>query len=549
MEYSDDLNKSQRKAVEIVEGPVMVVAGPGTGKTKLLVSKIVHLLNLNKVRAHEVVAITFTRKAAQEIKSRLLDQKIESPVHTFHSFAIEILKEAGLKDLQIIDEEKRLKIAGSKERMLLISNYKNRILHSDNDKKVKAIVEEYDSQLKNMGLLDFDDLITKAYELINKDTQYKYVLVDEFQDTNLIQYEFLKLLLKKHQNITVIGDPKQAIYSFRGAISSIFEKFLYDFPKAVKVNLDINYRSSREILDVSTRLYDDIDLTPFTKDSGEVVLIRTMNQYSEADWILGKISQLMEGLDLTESSDLGTQGADKNNRFSDFAVVFRTHSSAKALETKLREVAIPYQKVGEGSVFKQKRVASVVDAIKAIYLNQDSFQLYKNKSLLEIVDEISNPEEDIDFIEFRNSLRRFNVYDDPVGKFIDYVDNLEKNEYYDASADKVTLLTIHAAKGLEFKYVFICGLEEGLIPHTFEGQTNEELEEEKRLLYVAMTRAKRGLYLLNAKERLRKQQEESRFITQLICSDLKQQIDTQIDRIVKKRAKHKARKSQMGLGI
>lgn len=467
-----DLNSKQQEIVENGDGVVIINAGPGTGKTKTLTSRVAFLINQKKINPQDILILTFTNRAAEEMKSRLKtilgDQNLPI-VTTFHSWAFDFLTGLG-QEIDIIPEEEREKIIkqiikeeetklSTKDLDLEITRTKNNLDYKVNP-EIKQLIDLYNQKLLEKKYKDFDDLLLETLKTLKeKDKKYQFVLVDEFQDTNNLQYQIIKLILRSIPNLFVIGDPLQSIYGFRGADSEIFTQLKYDFPKNREEFLETNYRSFVNIVEISNLLFPN-----FAKNksasllSGRVSLINTLNEYSESDWIINFINQKIGGTDL-----LTAQHSDEHITFADFAVIYRTHYLSLSLQKKLAESGLP-------------------------------FQVVKEDSYLE--------------------------------------------------GDHIKLLSMHAAKGLEFKYVFICGFEEELIPQT---KSDSNLEEEKRLLYVALTRAKEGVYLISARKRNGKPAKTSQFKKLLEHPKFEEKEDENLGKIFKKREKAKVKKSQLGL--
>lgn len=476
-----DLSAKQRKIVKNSDGVIIVNAGPGTGKTKTLTSRVAYLINHQQIDPQNILTLTFTQRAALEMKERLslmLGNNLPT-ITTFHGLAFQILTNLD-QEIKIIPQEEQdilLKkiIKESKSKIshrklsLAITRSKNNSGINELGQDIKKMLTVYNEQLAACKLLDFDDLLLRVHELLKSDNNlreemqklYQYVLIDEFQDTNDLQYQIIKLILKESPNFFVIGDPCQSIYHFRGGSPKIFDRLKEDFPKVSEEALQINYRSCQNIVYISNLLFPQVvNLRPVSKLSGKVQIVQTLNEYSEADWIVNFINQKIGGVDLLSASDQG------QTTFDDFAIIYRTHHLVKVLEKRFEESGMPYQ-------------------------------IIKEEELVQ--------------------------------------------------GDHIKLLSMHAAKGLEFKYVLICGFEEGLIPYIRDESNLEDLEEEKRLLYVAMTRAKSELYLLSAKKRQGNASRISRFEKLLQHSGLSQIEDEANIKILKKRQSLKLKKSQMNL--
>lgn len=473
------MNPQQQKIIEDGDGVVIVNAGPGTGKTKTLTGRIAHLIKNKNVKSNEILALTFTNRAAGEMLDRLQSSVGIMPfITTFHGLCYDLLKNWG-EEFEIILEEERDELIKRilKERKVklsrhdfstILSQVKNSTSHIELSSETELLIAAYNKQLVETKRLDFDDLIMKAWEALKNDKTkrsalqklYHYILVDEFQDSNDLQYELMRLLLNKEQNFFVIGDPLQSVYGFRGANPNIFERLKKDFVQAREEFLEINYRSHSQIVEFSKCIFPKLaKINAFSQTPGTVGLIETLNEYSEAEWIVRFINEKIGGSELLNATDTGEKS---RIDFSDFAIIYRTHALAHILEKRLSESGFPYQIVKEDSVLE---------------------------------------------------------------------------------GHHIKLLSMHAAKGLEFDYVFICGFEDGLIPH----QKMIDLEEEKRLLYVAMTRAKKELYMLYTKSRNNQATTLSRFHSLFKSKDLVKTIDSATDAILKKRELYKIKKSQMSM--
>jgi len=398
------LSTEQLKAVTSKDRFIFLLAGAGSGKTRVVIERIKYLIK-NGANPKKILAITFTRKAAEEMKLRLDNELVN--VNTFHGYCYQELVKDGLNK-QIIDPQD---LPFTQSELLLISNYKNSL----RSVKPPIILNEYNEYLTNRNLIDFDDIMNlflKEYQ--KKRFDYKYIFIDEFQDTNNLQYEILKLLINNESNVFAVGDPDQSIYRFRGANSKIIDKYLNDF-KATLLNLGNNYRSSVKIIDEAnyvikknkTRIKKE--LIPNKESDGLVRVYSFENQKSECYFIISKIKELMS----------------KGYLLKDIAIIYRNHSRA--------------------STFKR------------IYVDN-------------------------------------------------YLISVEPN---------INLLSCHESKGLEFKIVFIIGLEEGLFPAVYENMISE-VEEERRLFFVAITRAKDQLYLTySKKDEFNEPRKPSRFLVDL----------------------------------
>lgn len=622
------LNSNQLQAITH-DGTVMVIAGPGTGKTKTLTAKIEYLIDTKNINPQEILALTFTQKAAAEMKERLGDLKFLPYISTFHALAFDILKNIH-ESIEIITEKekeellqqisKKNKISNreSKNLALFISQFKNNL-----NEESLAIISEYNQLLKEKNLIDYDDLLFKLYELLKENNEkvvpyknkFTHILVDEFQDTNNLQYQIIKLLLKNN-NLFVIGDPFQSIYSFRGATEEIVGIFKTDFPQSTCISLDTNYRSCREIIQASSALFPKKTILKANTDgTGEVAAIKTINEYTEGEYIVEMINKKIGGTDLLKAGAI--QEEKRETRFSDFAVIYRTHAIGRIIEQTFINSGIPYQIVGGITIYEQPEVVFISNLLQ--YINQKDSSYLKDllyspiislnlKSKLKIsrlfsenkkqiltilehsIDQYIDSRKDIHMIStivdwlkdivvkaknskliplihiimeysllteyiaqkkskdnyvraFISTITQFNDKKNSIIQCCNYLKYLKEYEFYDPNCDKVTLLTLHAAKGLEFKYVFICGFEDGIIPFD---RNNIDIEEEKRLLYVGMTRAKEGLYLLTALERNKKVSVISRFYSEM-SEKLTILEDEAIIKQTKQIKKWKEKKSQLKL--
>ena len=443
--------------------------------------------------------------------------------------------------------------------------------------------------------MDYDDLLLRLYILLQENSEkvfpfknnFTHILIDEFQDTNTLQYEIVKLLLKSN-NLFIIGDPFQSIYSFRGAQEEILHTLKKDFPESQVITLDTNYRSALEIITASSALFPEkIPLKPFSQKKGDVCLVKTLNEYTEGEYIAEMINKKIGGTDLIRAGDF--QEEKREVRFSDFAVIYRTHAIGWIIERKLSDSGIPYQIIGGKTIYEQPEISFIINLLQYIwrkdslylknllfspvldlslksrrklsgFFNENKDQLINisdyslaqyidsqkdihtistiydclkkidaevhNNKLLPLIHKIiktslvknylgKNNNREKNIHAFLSSITQFDYKKDPIKTCIQYLEFLNEHEYYDPHSDKVTLLTLHASKGLEFKYVFICGFEDGIIPFD---RNNIDIQEERRLLYVGMTRAKEGLYLLTTDQRNKKKSVISRFLLDIESS-------------------------------
>lgn len=599
MDYIEKLNNEQKKAATFKDGPCLVIAGAGSGKTKVLTTRIANLIE-NGVKPYNILAITFTNKAAGEMRERVnnIINAHDAFIGTFHSFGLKIIRENSalfnltsaftlidtedqtsiikkiMKDINITDKMIspafiKSKISFIKNNMLSDSEIAN-FLISENEKIAVKIYYEYEKILKRNNTLDFDDLLKKPVELFNsnKDVlekyqdKFKYILIDEYQDTNEVQYKLVKLLSKKYLNLFVVGDPSQSIYAFRGANYQNILNFEKDFKGCTVIKLPQNYRSTQTILDAANEVIShnkqrkDLDLFSDLGQGVKIKYIRTFNDSMENKRVVDEIQKLYE------------EGYNRK----DMAIFYRTNAQSRSIEDALVKANIPYKVFGSFYFYKRKEIKDLLAYLKLIANPSDDVSLERvinepkrkigdktienlrekarslNISMFEAIDsgkelefknlilnliEISKDtsitglidktlelskmketyendkslESDIrleNLMEFRSVSE---TYEKETGNvnlsdFLMEVSLVSDAAEYSLDSDAVTLMTVHSAKGLEFKVVFIIGLEENIMPISKALYDDEELEEERRLMYVAITRAKEKLYLLNAGRRM-----------------------------------------------
>lgn len=599
MDYIEKLNNEQKKAATFKDGPCLVIAGAGSGKTKVLTTRIANLIE-NGVKPYNILAITFTNKAAGEMRERVnnIINAHDAFIGTFHSFGLKIIRENSalfnltsaftlidtedqtsiikkiMKDINITDKMIspafiKSKISFIKNNMLSDSEIAN-FLISENEKIAVKIYYEYEKILKRNNTLDFDDLLKKPVELFNSNKEvlekyqdkFKYILIDEYQDTNEVQYKLVKLLSKKYLNLFVVGDPSQSIYAFRGANYQNILNFEKDFKGCTVIKLPQNYRSTQTILDAANEVIShnkqrkDLDLFSNLGQGVKIKYIRTFNDSMENKRVVDEIQKLYE------------EGYNRK----DMAIFYRTNAQSRSIEDALVKANIPYKVFGSFYFYKRKEIKDLLAYLKLIANPSDDVSLERvinepkrkigdktienlrekarslNISMFEAIDsgkelefknlilnliEISKDtsitglidktlelskmketyendkslESDIrleNLMEFRSVSE---TYEKETGNvnlsdFLMEVSLVSDAAEYSLDSDAVTLMTVHSAKGLEFKVVFIIGLEENIMPISKALYDDEELEEERRLMYVAITRAKEKLYLLNAGRRM-----------------------------------------------
>ena len=554
----DDLNPDQLKAVEHLYGPALVIAGPGTGKTRVLIQRIINLIKKQKVNPKNILAITFTNKASGEIKERVKKDFGNEPVSeitisTFHSLGYEILKKyhsnsADNKHLKIVDEEDKryllsrwMKI-GQKE-IAKISGLISQIKQDQDTIEVTAeqkdIFKKYQAFLNEHDLFDLDDLIIEPVRLLETnmairkelEDQYQWILIDEYQDINNSQYRLIRLLSEKNQNnLFVIGDPNQAIYGFRGADVTFIKQFKHDYPEANLFNLKTSYRCSDQILTISREIIKDqqfgTSLLEGIHKGVNVKIHEEATDKSEAEFVARTIEEMIGGLRFfSMDSKISSGAGDPHiNSLSDFAVLCRTSRQMKVIGKALNDHSIPYQAVTESSFFKAPQIRSIIDMInlglhpdnilvKEKTDKNDLLHFFRSEELKKLVDH-SAPSDLIPTIINRYFIDPRSINPNEQKKLLAIAKRFTSNEVFlkfallganidtfQPDIENVNLMTLHASKGLEFKCVFIVGCEDGLLPYSIFRDQISDTEEEQRLLYVGMTRAKRYLYLTHAKKR------------------------------------------------
>ena len=610
-----ELNDSQKAAVEAVDTPVLIFAGAGSGKTRVLTYKISYLIKENIVKPEEILAVTFTNKAAGVMKQRVSDllkgnvQNIN--IGTFHSICAKILRNeirhlGFTKNFAIYDASDQISLIKvimaennlTKNNVMpktvrnKISSYKSQLINpkaalkfSNNiqDKMIVDIYKSYNSSLKENNAVDFDDLLNFPLEIFNNHPRilgkyqklWKYILVDEYQDTNKAQFLLVKMLAEKHRNICVVGDDDQSIYAWRGADIRNILDFEKDFPECETFTLENNYRSTNQILQAAQSVVRnnldrvDKDLLSVNGEGDLIGVIETHDEMEEADAV---INALQKEIKL------------KKRTFNDFSILYRTNSQSRALEDSFRRNAIPYKIIGGTRFYERKEVKDVLGYLRLIVNKDDTISLRRvinfpprgiglktvdkcyiqsvkdNKKLFEV---LNNPEpmkirgkQGDSLLTFYKLINKYNqllsnlnaselaralVEEVGILKFFKDQDNLEDNERYDNvlellnSIDEymdrvpgasisdfleevslltdidewnhdenyVTMMTVHASKGLEFPVVFLTGLEDGLFPLSIALNEKDIMEEERRLFYVALTRSQEMAYLLYATDRRR----------------------------------------------
>ena len=463
------LDEYQQSAVKNENSQLLIVAGPGSGKTTVLTQRIAHLIKDKSIQPENCLAITFTRRASQEMRERLnkiLENKASLlNIHTFHSLCFSILKEnyerAGLnEDFTVMSEQE------------------------------KALCKD-EKLLENA--LGFDDLIILTVKLLteNEDilntyrSRFKYVSVDEYQDIDENQYKLIRLLVPQDGNIFVIGDPNQAIYGFRGGDAKFFNNFTQDYPETQVINLKNNYRSTNSIVDASNQMINCFNIvSKFDKPHEKITIHKAPTDKAEAEFIASTIENLIGGHSFFSIDSQRTDGGECDYSFSDFAILYRTSSQLPPIIEALKRTGMPFVKLSNDLLCEQKPVMELINS-----LNDDE----------PICEQLKNSNLEIDDYILKYLINIAKTSKDK-NEFIHKVSLLTEADTLDKRADRITLMTLHASKGLEFKCVFIAGLENEILP-LYRAKEEKEIEEERRLLYVGMTRAKERLFLTHAVKR------------------------------------------------
>lgn len=566
---ADALNAAQQSAVEAWEGPVLIIAGPGTGKTKTLTARIRYLTEQADVAPERILALTFTKKAAEEMRLRVGPDGKQSAIMTFHALCYALLG----GELQFVSEPKRLQLIKAlprpkelktlsvRELGLRISRAKNM---ADDDPAIRKVVAAYNKSLEQHGLADFDDVLVRVKAMLEADAvrrselqaRYDFILIDEFQDTNRLQYEILKLLLGDSTNLFVIGDPEQSIYGFRGASGDIFDQFKADFPAHAQIALMVNYRSAPAIVRLSNAIAAAAPkLTAHASNDGVVRAVRVLNEYSEAAWVVNEIQQAIGGGDFrTAVSD---DERANHCTLRDFAVIYRSRSAALAVQKAMADSGLPYRVVGDGSPYDtpelQALLALLEGALTGARPPLEGFSAAEQKAVYALLGETDQA---VPSIIGQKLVRILGLEVTPdVQQFLQvlvgrrdlatavaYFNAIAEQGFYDPAADAVTLLTIHASKGLEFTRVFLVGAEDGILPHARADEA-----EERRLFYVAATRAKHHLDMLYTSTRAGAPAELSRFVKTLPRTVVPLVTDPHLARDLQRTRKRTLKRSQQRL--
>jgi superfamily I DNA/RNA helicase len=519
------LDPEQRAAAVTTRGPLLIVAGPGTGKTRTLTHRFAHLVLTEGVSPEQCLAITFTRKAAEEMRSRLealLPGKAgRMTVTTFHGLGLVILREQrerlGLpEDFRIASEQERLALAA--ELFGTSGREGEKKLEEMRRDRSGADRARFAGALHARGMVDFDDLVEMPVRLLAEQPdvasayreRFRWISVDEYQDVDREQYELVKLLSGLEGNVCVIGDPDQAIYGFRGADVGFFLAFERDYPTAQRVELTRNYRSTEAVVRGALQAIAPGSLVPGralramagSAGAAKLCLHDAPSPSAEAEFVVQAIEQLMGGFSHL-AYDSGRSGGDAHGAlgFSDFAVLYRTDAQSHALLEAFDRAGMPFQKRGHDRLLKRSGVPEVLHALRGVA--QPSVpvaeQLASSVAWLCRID----PEREADYRGAQELLAPLAGRSERLEGFLDELALGAEVDALDPRADRVSLLTLHASKGLEFPVVFIVGCEDGLLPlrRNDEPLPKEALDEERRLFFVGMTRARSRLFLCRARRR------------------------------------------------
>lgn len=597
----EELNERQREAVLYNDGPLLIIAGAGAGKTKTLTTKIAYLIEKKNVAPENILAITFTNKAAKEMKDRLFKTIGQTAkylqVSTFHSFGLKLLREnydaLGYdKNFVIMDSDDSLtvvkkiikdigydpkiynprairnKISSCKNEMTSPEAYE-RYAASDFEKVVQEVYAKYEKKLQRNNSVDFDDLLLLPIELFKKNPDilnkyqdlYQYILIDEYQDTNEAQYILTKMLSAKNRKITCVGDDSQSIYSFRGANYKNILNFEKDYKDAKTILLEQNYRSTSNILDAANqviknnKMRKDKNLWTSRGIGEKIKYYRAYNERDEAQYVIRKIKEL----------------TNRNVEYKDIAVLYRTNAQSRVLEEEMLKENLPYRVIGSFYFYSRKEIKDLIAYLRLIHNSKDNVSLLrvintpkrgiglktienltiqadamgvsiyeaissgkelefknlieklkemsKDLTLTELIDKVleaSGMKKELEdektleaevrlenLEEFKSITKTFEEREGLISleDFLLEISLISDVEEYKDDPNRISLMTVHSVKGLEFDHVFVVGMEEGIFPHINSLMDNSELEEERRLCYVAITRAKDDLHLVNARRR------------------------------------------------
>lgn len=548
---NDNLNEVQKKAATHKGGPLLIAAGAGSGKTKTLTNRLMHLLN-SGVNPENIIAITFTNKAAKEMRNRS-NFKNSPFIGTFHSLGVQILK----KEAQLVGRNNRFTIFDEDDSLSLIkailkesnlskdrfnpmavsgkiSQIKNELLDPEesgsgnrHDEIVLSVFNQYEKKLLESNAFDFDDLIEKPVRIFQSHPEilekyqnlWQHILVDEFQDVNTSQYILIKLLAQKHKNLFVIGDDAQSIYAFRGSDFRNFLNFEKDWENSEIIKLEENYRSTQNIIRAASELIKNNKMQKpknlWTKNQeGSLLQLRAFQNGEEEAWgIAEKIVEI----------------AASGEPLKDIAILYRTNAQSRAFEQAFIQSRIPYEIFGGLKFYARKEIKDVIAALRYAFNPKDAASIERlsknfNKAKFGLlIEEMPRLAGELSIVELINFFLENTDYAEYLEKYYKNPEERQENikelvnfastfkdahEFLEQVAlmssldgkpkiegDSVKLMTIHLAKGLEFNHIFIVGANEGLLPHQRSMTKSEELEEERRLMYVAMTRARHNLHI------------------------------------------------------
>lgn len=560
------LNDEQKQAVLALDGPIRILAGAGTGKTRTMVSRVGHMIKTGAAESHEILMLTFTNKAAQELNERLKKAEIKR-VHatTFHGLAAGFLRKYWKMNFTIMSQKEQMEaiheIIYSHEREDLknvVADFNNvreaavcgaewpKLLSVCSLERLGEIWKAYFEILEKRNAMDFTGLMTTLLQLwkdrpeVLKACQetYKYVSVDEYQDVSPIQVYLMYGLVEKHQNICVVGDPDQTIYSWRGARDDTMENFTNLFPRAQTITLSKNYRNPAHILlGAETLIKHNLgrlekNLEPTLNGEQPITLFENRDEWQTNEVIFYLLEQFFGSHSHMAVADQLDSGREEGVRsFSDVAILYRTQHEGRQIAAQLTKHGYPYQMSAMENFWEHRDVRRFLEKLRAmqeagtisatITPNEgDPFHKFSDwfrDQLDKFIWNQSIPESKATrlnaLLPYAMKYDHFEI-EEGIANFLDEAETAQDVDNL-VEADKINLLTLHAAKGLEFPIVIIAGLEEGNLPHHRLAEDEYWLNEERRLLYVGMTRAREQLYLLRSRSRDSKEQDPSRFIAEI----------------------------------
>lgn len=526
----NEFTAEQLEAINFMDGQAAIIAGPGSGKTSVLIERIKKLINKG-ISSDEILAITFSQQGAAEIRKRLLRDNLPPvTVSTFHALGLKILQE----HFQLIDRTGEFTLAEEHElgeilkSIQLNDSVKADIMLDDifaykegwgNFDSVKDIFDEYESELQKNDIVDMSDLIYKSVQLLSNNPsvkekwnkKFRWIMVDEFQDINARQSELIKLLTGDNGNLFVIGDPDQAIYAFRGSDENCFTKLVNDFSNIKMIQLKKSFRCTQMILDAAVGVFGKRDSMVALQIGENVAYQHYDTDRQESEWIARTIESLLGGVRHFSMDSGITDGNDNNISFSDFAILCRASFMFAPIIKALNDHGLPYEVIGGKPFYTESPVAEIIELIRAAYYKHDYSDMEKLATVASLIEQGKNISEiflelsDIFKLDKKTAKRLYvwsaqfeNNYDDFFKQLI--ISN-KAGDDNQRVGEAIRLMTIHAAKGLEFSQVFVPGCDDGIIPFNIWKSENININEEARLLYVAMTRAKRKLYLSGASSR------------------------------------------------